>query len=242
MDNRTLQNIRQGANNSRILLSLDGLTLHQAQSIAFELCPYVAGVKVNDLLDVHGASVLKNLSGIIRFADPKIHDIGDTVSRRLGHYAGNANLVTVHASMSEPALGKAYEAAIKGNLGIIAVTVLTDIDDKDCRNVFHCHPTDMVTVLARRALMRYVHGIVCSPQEAAVVRAMSNDTLIITPGVRSVDAAVNDQKRVATPGDAIRSGADLIVVGRQILSHDTAAGRIAEAKRINEEVQAMLVR
>lgn len=242
MDNRTLQNLRQGANHSRTLLSLDGLTLHQAQSIALELCPYVAGIKVNDLLDVHGASVLKNLSAVIRFADPKIHDISDTVFRRLSHYAGNANLVTIHASMSEPALGKAYEASLKAKIGIIAVTVLTDIDDKDCRNVFRCHPTDMVTVFARRALQRYVHGIVCSPQEAAVVRAMSHDTLIITPGVRSADAEVNDQKRVATPGEAVRNGADLIVVGRQILSHDTAAGRIAEAKRINEEVQAVLVK
>ncbi len=240
MDNRTLQTLRQGANNSRILLSLDGLTLHQAQVIALELSPFVAGVKVNNLIDELGAPVLKNIPAVIRFADPKIHDIGDTVFRRVLHYKMCANLVTVHASMSLSALSKAYEASIQANVGIIAVTVLTDIDTQECRSLFSCHQADMVTMLARRALSHYVHGIVCSPQEAKMVRGLSRDALIITPGVRSAGADRHDQKRVATPAEAIRNGADLIVVGRQILGHGTAAARIAEAQRINAEVAEAL--
>ncbi len=228
--------------NSRILLALDGMNVGMANSISSILGTHVAGGKANDLIDAAGAGVLDNMGFRLRFLDPKINDIAATVGNRVAQYAGHADFLTLHASMSPSARRKGAMAAREHGIKAIAVTVLTDITRRQCTETFGRPPIAAVIDFSMRARRDGFAGVVCSPREVAHVRRLWENAIIITPGVRSEGADHNDQKRVGTPYQAILDGADYIVCGRQILSKTTLEEQVAEAERINEEVALALSR
>jgi orotidine-5'-phosphate decarboxylase len=149
--------------------------------------------------------------------DLKLHDIPETVARATARIAAlGAGLVTVHAGGGRAMLEAAVAAA--GELRVLAVTVLTSLDDADLAQV-GCHGPvgELVLRRAELAVAAGCAGIVASPHEVAAVRArVPAGFLIVTPGVRPAGAAAGDQKRVMTPRDARQAGADLIVVGRPL--------------------------
>ena len=163
------------------------------------------------------ARELKDDHGKRIFLDMKLFDIGATVEAAVRGLARfDLDFLTVQG---DPAVvGAAAQA--KGDMRILAVTVLTSYDrsDLDAALMQDGVVADLVVERAARALAAGADGVICSPHEAAAVRALPEAAgrLIVTPGVRPAGGAVGDQKRVATPEAAIASGADHVVVGRPI--------------------------
>ena len=151
------------------------------------------------------------------FVDLKLHDIPNTVERATAQIARlGATFLTVHAY---PQTMRAAVAGAKGSgLKLLAVSVLTSSDDADLAEAGYAFGvSELVERRARQAVAAGIDGLVCSPAEAAKIRAAVGDALLlVTPGVRPAGAAAGDQKRVATPAAAIADGADYLVVGRPI--------------------------
>jgi orotidine-5'-phosphate decarboxylase len=126
------------------------------------------------------------------------------------------SLLTVHGSV--PVMQAAVEGRGAGELKLLAVTVLTSFDYEDLNDMgYFCSVADLVEHRVRRAAQAGVDGVVCSPLEVAVVREiMGPGAILVTPGVRSAGKESGGQKRVATPQEAIRDGANYLVIGRQI--------------------------
>lgn len=170
--------------------------------------------------------------------DLKYHDIPNTVASaaRAGAATG-AGLMTLHALGGRKMVAAAREAVEGTGTRLLAVTILTSHSDDALRDDLGLAETAAQAVprLARTALDAGAHGIVCSPQEIALVRAAAGpDALIVTPGVRPAGAALDDQQRVMTPGEAVRAGANMIVVGRPILRAPNPAEAVDDIlKEIN---------
>jgi orotidine-5'-phosphate decarboxylase len=152
------------------------------------------------------------------FLDLKLYDIGETVkraTRRITESAG-VEFLTVHGSRA------IMQAAVEGRGGsrtkLLAVTVLTSFDQDDLADLgYPVQLSALVELRVRKALESGMDGIVCSPLEVSRIREIAGPNLqLITPGVRSAGSATGDQKRVATPGAALRDGADYLVIGRQV--------------------------
>jgi len=165
------------------------------------------------------ANELKQDHGKRIFLDMKLFDIGATVEaavRGLAQY--DLDFLTVHGDPH--VVRAACDGAAGSQMKILAVTILTSLDRADLDDGMMRAGTipEMVTERAARAFEAGAHGVIASPNEAAVIRALpeSAGRLIVTPGVRPAGAAAGDQKRIATPGAAIRAGADHIVVGRPV--------------------------
>jgi orotidine-5'-phosphate decarboxylase len=170
------------------------------------------------------------------FVDLKLHDIPNTVERATAQIARlGATFLTVHAY---PQTMRAARAGAKGSsLKLLAVSVLTSSDDADLAEAGYAFGVaELVERRARQAVAAGIDGLVCSPAEAAKIRAaVGPSLLLVTPGVRPAGAATADQKRVATPAAAIADGADYLVVGRPItLDPDPRAA----TKRIVAEIAA----
>lgn len=165
------------------------------------------------------AHELKSDHGKRIFLDMKLFDIGATVEaavRGLARY--DLDFLTVHG---DPHVVRAAQAGASGkNLRILAVTILTSLDraDLDAGLIRAGDLRDIVIERAGRAFDAGADGVIASPQEAALIRALpeARGKLVVTPGVRPAGAALGDQKRVASPAQAIRDGADHIVVGRPV--------------------------
>ncbi len=168
------------------------------------------------------ANELKQEHGKRIFLDMKLFDIGATVEAAVRGLAQfDLDFLTVHG---DPHVVRAAKEGAKGkDLKILAVTVLTSLDraDLDASLYKAGSVAEIGLERADNAFNAGADGIICSPQEAAAIRALpsSKGKLIVTPGVRPVGAALGDQKRVATPAQAIADGADHIVVGRPIWTH-----------------------
>jgi orotidine-5'-phosphate decarboxylase len=169
------------------------------------------------------------------FLDLKMYDIGETVKRAVAQVAKmGVQFLTIHAV---PQVMKAAIAGAEGSdLKLLAVTVLTSFDDDDLHEMgVASSVAELVEKRVRQTLEARVHGLVCSPLEVAHVRQMTGpDSILVTPGVRSAGSAAGDQKRIATPAQAIASGASYLVVGRQVTR---AADPAAEVSRILEETK-----
>ncbi|WP_112664369.1 orotidine-5'-phosphate decarboxylase [Microvirga flavescens] len=173
------------------------------------------------------------------FMDLKLHDIGNTVEEGVRSVAKlGATFLTVHAypqTMSAAVAGKAGS-----NLKILAVTVLTSYSDQDLVEAGYA-PVSTDELVAKRAGQARdlgIDGIVCAATEAAKVRAIVGPNLaIVTPGIRPAGSSADDQKRIVTPGDAIRAGASHLVVARPIVK---AADPRAAAQAIVKEMAAAL--
>jgi len=182
------------------------------------------------------ANELKNEHGKRIFLDMKLFDIGATVEAAVRGLAQfDLDFLTVHGDPHVVAAAK--QGASGKDLKILAVTILTSLDraDLDAGLIMKGDIPDLVAERAERAFDAGADGVIASPQEAAMIRTLPSSTgrLIVTPGVRPAGAALGDQKRVATPAQAIQDGADHIVVGRPIWQHEDPA---AAARAVLEEL------
>ena len=169
------------------------------------------------------ANELKHEHGKKIFLDMKLFDIGATVEAAVrGLVQFDLDFLTVHGDPH--VVRAAQEGAAGSNTKILAVTILTSLDraDLDGALIKDGAITDLVQERAGLALSNGADGVIASPQEAALIRALpeAEGKLIVTPGVRPAGADLDDQKRVATPAHAISNGADHIVVGRPIWQAD----------------------
>lgn len=154
------------------------------------------------------------------FCDLKLHDIPNTVAGAAAAAADHgAALLTVHAAGGAAMIAAAAAAAPR--VDILAVTVLTSLDDGELALLGMRDATTVVPRLARRAVEAGAAGIVCAGHEVATVRSVvADDVTLVVPGVRPEGAAMHDQARVVTPGGAVDAGADLLVVGRPVTTAD----------------------
>jgi len=208
----------------RLIVALDLPGATDARALVDRVGEAVSFYKVGlQLLATDGMAFARELKaeGKQVFLDWKLHDIGATVEKATAALAGAkgdaaGDLLTVHA---EP---QVMAAAVRGRAGsslkILAVTVLTSLTDTDLEELgYRFGARDLVARRIRQARDCGVDGLVCSPQEASLARALvGEDMLIVTPGVRPAWAAMNDQARAATPAEALRAGASHLVVGRPI--------------------------
>ena len=195
-----------------------------------------------ELFTAEGPDVVKAVKDLGKriFLDLKFHDIPRTVERAVKSGAKlGVDLMTIHSVGGKAMIRAAADAAAEfGANGpkILAVTVLTSLDQTDLADVgiVGRTPADQVVAMAKFATENGAHGLVCSPKEVGTLSKMLKEgTLFITPGVRPAGSAVGDQKRVATPAEAVRDGATHLVVGRPILA---APDPVAAAKAIREEM------
>lgn len=152
------------------------------------------------------------------FLDLKLYDIGETVKRATRQLSEQIRptLLTVHGSKS---VMSAARAGCNGtDTKLLGVTVLTSFDEQDLADLgFHVPVSQLVDLRVRNAVETGMDGLICSPLEVARVREIAGpDSILVTPGVRSANAAQGDQKRVATPKQALENGATYLVIGRQV--------------------------
>lgn len=172
-------------------------------------------------------------SGKRVFLDLKLYDIGETVKRATRRICetGAPAFLTVHGSRA--VMRAAVEGRGEAKTQLLAVTVLTSFDQDDLTDLGYSVPvSELVDLRVSKAKESGIDGIVCSPVEVARVREIAGPEMkLVTPGVRSAGAAKGDQKRVATPRDAIRDGTDYLVIGRQVT-------RAADPRKACEEILA----
>lgn len=240
----------------RLVFPLDYATLDEARAAATRIAPAVGVLKVGLELFVREgprAVELAHELGLDVFLDLKLHDIPETVGRAVAAAAAlKVRYLTVHAAGGSAMLRRAsQEAAQAEGLILLAVTVLTSLDDRDlAAQGLSGGASAHARRLADLARASGVRGLVCSPAEAQQLRAAyGNDVLLVTPGIRPLAAGApaavraagasppDDQKRVATPIQAIADGADLLVVGRPIRD---AADPLAAARSIVSEIARAL--
>lgn len=233
----------------RIIFALDVDSRADALAWAGRLAGAVGAFKVGlELFVSAGPALVEELAahGQRVFLDLKFHDIPATVAGACRAAGGlGAFLVNVHALAGPEALARAGDAAREGAAKagrpapqVIAVTVLTSHSPADLERIgLAGPPEDAVLRLAELARDAGLDGVVASPLEAARLRALWPEGLLVTPGVRPAGAEVGDQVRVATPAGALRAGADYLVVGRPI--RDAADPRAA-AEAIAREAAAAL--
>ncbi len=224
-----------------IAYALDFGSAEEARAAAVRVAPAIGMIKVGLELFVHEGPRVVALGkevGLPVFLDLKLHDIPETVERAVAQASQlGAKLVTVHASGGRAMLKRAVAraAADGGDLAICAVTVLTSLDDGDLRDIgMSGSASEAALRLARVAFDEGVRWFVCSPAEVRALRAaLGNDAVLVTPGVRPANAALGDQKRVATPEQAIADGASWVVVGRPIRD---AADPLVAARAIGDSI------
>lgn len=217
-----------------ICAALDFPAWRLAEPFARAVAPAVGMLKVGlELFAAEGPDAVRAATGFGRpvFLDLKLHDIPNTVEGAARSAAATgASLLTVHASGG----AEMVRAAVRGagpEVRVLAVTVLTSLDAGALDAVGLAGPPEAAVVrLARLAVAAGAGGIVCSPHEVAAVRAaVGPEPLLVVPGVRPPGAAKGDQARVATPAEAARAGADVLVLGRPLRD---AADPAAAAREI----------
>ncbi|HET8540831.1 MAG TPA: orotidine-5'-phosphate decarboxylase [Anaeromyxobacter sp.] len=205
----------------RICAALDFPSWERAEPFARAVAPAVGMLKVGlELFTAGGPPAVLAAAALGRpvFLDLKLHDIPATVEGAArGAAATGAALLTVHAAGGAEMIRAAVRGA-GGRTRILAVTVLTSLDGAALGEIGLAGPPESAVVrLARLAVSAGAGGLVCSPREVAAVRAaVGPGPLLVVPGVRPAGATKDDQARVATPEDAVRAGADVIVVGRPL--------------------------
>ncbi|HEY4182483.1 MAG TPA: orotidine-5'-phosphate decarboxylase [Kofleriaceae bacterium] len=223
---------------NRLIAALDTPTRTDADAFVERLGGVPSWVKIGlELFCAEGPQIVRDYvgRGLHVMLDLKLHDIPETVARATARLSElGVGLLTVHAS-GGPAM---LAAAVKGagpNTKVLAVTVLTSMDDKDLAAVGAVGPVaDLVVKRAKLAAEAGCGGVVASPHEVAAIRASCpRDLLVVTPGVRPAGAALGDQKRVMTPSAARAAGSDLIVIGRPLRD---AADPAAAARAIVAEL------
>jgi orotidine-5'-phosphate decarboxylase len=220
-----------------IIVALDVESAAEARALVARLAGHATFYKVGmELYAAAGMDFVRELLGQGKdvFLDLKFYDIPETVKRAVAQVARTGvRFLTVHAVGS--VMRAAVEGRAAGDLKLLAVTVLTSFGRADLDELgYNCEVSELVERRARQAIAAGMDGIVASPLEAAALRQIVGaSAILVTPGVRSAGADRGDQQRVATPAEAIRNGADYLVMGRQITR---AADPAAELARVLEEM------
>lgn len=222
----------------RLIVGLDVSDRSQAERIVAALGQTVAFYKIGYQLGFAGGLELARdllTEGKRVFLDFKLHDIGNTVANGIAAIAAmGVTMTTVHAT---PQVMRAAATGAAGSgLVVLGVTVLTSLDDADlAAEGYRLNTGDLAAARARDAVEAGIGGLVASPAEAAAIRAIvGSDRAIVTPGIRPAGSDKGDQKRVATPAEALRSGATHLVVARPIIA---AADPQAAAAAIVAEME-----
>jgi len=214
-----------------IFAAIDTRDLQRATELAQALHGFVGGVKLGlEFFCTNGPVGVARVAevGIPLFLDLKLHDIPNTVAGAMQSLAPlRPAIVTVHAAGGKTMM-KAARAAAQPETKVVAVTVLTSLDQSDLRSIgVDNGPDDQVQRLAGLARDSGLDGIVCSGAEVKAVHSTWTDGFFVVPGVRPAGSAVGDQKRVVTPRAAMADGASILAIGRPI----TEAADPAEAAR-----------
>jgi orotidine-5'-phosphate decarboxylase len=203
-----------------IFVAIDTPDLGRALEIAEAVRGHAGGVKLGlEFFSAQGPAGIQRVAerGLPMFLDLKLHDIPNTVAKAVRALAPlQPAILTVHAAGGQAMLSAAKAAAPVATK-VVAVTVLTSLDEADlaCTGV-NSAPSDQVVRLSMLARDSGVDGIVCSGAEVAIVRGLWPEGTLVVPGVRPEGAEVADQKRVVTPREAFEDGASVIVIGRPI--------------------------
>ena len=232
----------------RILVALDTTDVAEAKRLAGELAGAVGGVKLGlEFFNSNGPDAVRAVAAVGQklFLDLKFHDIPTTVAGAVRAVVPLAPaIINVHAAGGAAMMRAAAEATAEAAASngterpmVVAVTVLTSLDEDDLAAVGQSGPAgDQAVRLAELARAAGLDGAVCSPREAAAVRAACGpDFKLIVPGIRPNWTSADDQKRITTPADAVAAGADYLVIGRPIT---TAPDPLEAAKLIAEELAA----
>jgi orotidine-5'-phosphate decarboxylase len=209
-----------GRAREKLIVALDYWDINDAIKLVATLGDEVSFYKIGLGLQLGGGEGLaKSLiaQGKRVFLDYKYLDIEETIRTAVRRAAGfGVDFLTVHGASG--ILRAAVEGRGDSRLKLLCVTVLTSMDAADVQEMgFPCSVEELVLARARKALDAGVDGVITSAREAAKVRtAAGGKLLVVTPGIRPADSSTDDQKRAATPGAAIRDGADYLVVGRTI--------------------------
>ncbi|MEQ8236559.1 MAG: orotidine-5'-phosphate decarboxylase [Syntrophomonadaceae bacterium] len=233
----------------RIVLALDVDTAEEAVALVKKLSGYVGVFKIGmQLYNSIGPSIVHrvhDLGGRV-FVDLKLHDIPNTVASAAKVLTRlNAYMFNVHAAGGREMMRQAAGAAVSEaqRMGseipiVLAVTVLTSMSQQELETEMYVTGLKVEELVVKWALMAQesgLGGVVCSPQEITPIRkACGPDFKIVTPGIRPLWSAPNDQKRITTPRQALEQGADYMVIGRPIIQ---AADPCAAAQKIIEELE-----
>jgi len=225
----------------RLAVALDFADEREAMKLVDLLGQTCQWYKVGmELYYAAGNSIVQKLRdrGFNVFLDLKLHDIPNTVAGAV-HSAtkAGASLLTLHASGGAAMMTAAAEAAsAPGSPRLLAVTVLTSMGASELAGIgIASSPADQVLRLAKLAQKSGIDGMVCSAEEVALLRKeIGPDTLLVIPGIRPTGSTIEDQKRIATPAQAIAHGASMLVVGRPITR---AADPAAATQAILEEIE-----
>lgn len=221
-----------------ITVAVDASSVPAASALAAAVSAHVSTIKLGlEFFCAQGpegvAKVMASLESEL-FLDLKLHDIPNTVSAAAREAAKlSPTYLTVHASGGPAMIAAAVDAAPE--VKITAVTILTSLSAEDLALIgYSSPPLEAVVRLARLAVDAGARALVCSPQEvAAVRRAVGSDITLLTPGVRPAGADIGDQARIATPEQALKDGADQVIIGRPITeSADPGAAAAAIAASI----------
>jgi len=231
-------------NNSKVIVALDYPDAASAQQLVAQLTPDLCRLKVGkELFTRAGPRLVEELAarGFDVFLDLKFHDIPNTVANAC-HAAAELGvwMLNVHALGGERMLLAAQEGVARAGHTplLIAVTILTSMDESDLEAVgLAGSPLDNVLRLAQLAQQSGLDGVVGSWRETPTLRAqLDADFRLITPGIRPAGSQSDDQRRVMTPVDAIKSGSDYLVIGRPVTRADDP---VSVLRTINSELSAL---
>ncbi len=215
-----------------LYVALDTPDLALARALAAALGPHIGGLKLGlEFFAAHGPDGVRALmgDGLPIFLDLKLHDIPNTVAGAVRALAPlSPAILTVHASGGHAMMRAAKTSAPEGTR-IVAVTMLTSLDAHDLREMgLGDDPARLAASLAGSARAAGLDGVVCSPHEVRAIKAVWPGCLAVVPGIRPEGGSAGDQKRSATPVQALREGADILVVGRPITGAPDPAAAAAE--------------
>ena len=218
-----------------IYLALDVPQIEPAKALINKVKAHIGGVKLGlEFYCAHGPHGVHEIAhmGLPIFLDLKFHDIPNTVAGAMqAVHVYEPKIVTVHAGGGRAMMEDAKAAAAEG-CKVVAVTMLTSLDERDLKNTgVGGTPHDHVMRLAELAHTSGLDGIVCSGQEVGEVRKQWKDGHFVVPGLRPAGSKTGDQKRTVTPRSARDDGASVLVIGRPISRADdpAAAARAIEA-------------
>lgn len=205
---------------SPIIVALDFESAREACSLIRVLGDTAGLYKVG--LELYAAAGMEFVRELKReghrvFLDLKLYDIGETVRRAVSRIAAEgADFLTIHAM--RPTMAAAVAGKEGSQIKLLGVTVLTSFDDDDLKELgYALNLSALVDLRVRHAMETGMDGVVCSALEVSSVRSITGSgAILVTPGVRSQGADTGDQKRVATPAQALADGANYLVIGRQV--------------------------
>lgn len=219
---------------SPIIVALDNLAIEAALTLADNLDPALCRLKVGkELFTRAGPSIVQALQqrGFDVFLDLKFHDIPNTTAQAVLAAADlGVWMVNVHASAGSAAMSLAKQKLVKGHYDtlLIAVTVLTSMGQEGLPQIGVNDPLDVqVSRLAQLTQQAGLDGVVCSAQEAKVLKALCGaDFKLVTPGIRMLEDSADDQHRICTPMQALQDGSDYLVIGRSITQADDPLAKL----------------